>query len=128
MITYHRFASLDAATPDKKFAPVHIKHLKAVVPCGSIVFSVTTKADSLAFDTSTTKLIGRILAVANQLDHIPSSERKNMSRRPASIDPRERFVPEVASSLDYCWVPAGFVVELAFVFTPEATKASLVTV
>jgi hypothetical protein len=39
MISYHRFASLDAATLDKKFAPVHIKHLKAVVPCGSIFFS-----------------------------------------------------------------------------------------
>ena len=132
MITYHRFASLDAATPDNMFAPVHIKHLKTVVSCGSIVISVMTREDSLSFNALAAKVIGQILAVAHQLDNIPSSERSNMSHDDVTLDKavvklhmckrldeawytwKRRPVPEAASSLYYCWVPAGFIVELAF--------------
>ncbi len=39
-----------------EFAPEHIKHLQAVISHWSVVFSVTTKADSLLFCSATSKL------------------------------------------------------------------------
>ena len=76
---FNRFASLDLAKPDKSFVPVHVKPLKAVVPCGSIVFAVKSRTDALSFDTATTStIVGRILLVAHVLGHIPSNELSNV--------------------------------------------------
>ena len=155
MVAMRNFTSIDIATVDNTFAQVYCKQLKCIIPCGSTEFAVKENSDFVLFDTSSTFLIGDILCIAHSCDQIPLDEydpgniHKSLpndsyimlhiyttldkewytqKRLPASDNPRYRFVHEVAVSSEYCWIPASFIVDLAFIFTPSTIEKSFVNI